>query len=119
MTDWRMANSFNSFFSIKGKFHLCGELNLINSPSAIRKSAIMYSRTASSVGLERCFDRAEVIGSNPMQSTFKETDRPFTFSAAIPIINITIVIYWVVSIGRLISGNRSNAFTIPFLIMFP
>ena len=28
------------------------------------------SRAASSVGLERCFDRAEVAGSNPAQPTY-------------------------------------------------
>ncbi len=35
-----------------------------------------YRRTASSVGSERCFDRAEVTGSNPVQSTSPELGSP-------------------------------------------
>ena len=53
-------------------------------------------RTVSSVGSERCFDRAEVTGSNPVQSTRVSIDLAFEI---IPFLILEKAIVWQVIYG--------------------
>ena len=46
--------------------------NWINKQEKAGQKGLFFARVISSVGLERCFDRAEVTGSNPVSPTTRE-----------------------------------------------